>query len=231
MGKEAILRCKLCERYWARLWERSDRWEQAHRYVTGSWADEDAVNRERIDRAYAMWGSDPDAAFDMFLEAAEAGSPWALHVVACEYDAGGIVEADPATAEDHYRRAIAAGSWCATINYARLLDAQGRRGECDEVLEGGVANDFDPAFFWLARLRYKRRPTRKVCREVRPLLEHAAGKGHPFAEATLFKWMSLGRFGLREIPKGIAMGMRWAARMDREEQEDADRAETAAAGA
>jgi TPR repeat protein len=211
------LRCKLCERWWARLWDRSDRWEQAHPYVTGSWAEETDANRELIDRAYGMWGSDPDAALDLFIEAAEAGSPWALHVVACEYDAGGIVEADPATAEDYYRRAIEAGSWRATINYARL--------------EGGVATGFDPAFFWLARLRYKRRPTRKVCREVRPLLEHAAGKGHPAARVILSKWMSLGRFRLREIPKGIALGMRWAARLDREEQEDADRANMAAAGA
>lgn len=213
------MRCKLCELWWARLWERSDRWEQAHPYVTGSWAEETDPNRALIDRAYDMWGSDPDAALRSFMEAAEAGSPWALHVVACEYDAGGVAGADPAIAEDYYRRAIEAGSWLATINYARLLDGQGRHGECDEVLQGGVASDFDPAFFWLARLRYQRRPTRKVCREVRPLLEHAAGKGHPMAAATLFKWMSLGRLRLREIPAGIATGLRWAARFEREDGE------------
>jgi TPR repeat protein len=225
------LRCKLCERYWARLWARSDAWERAHPYVAGGWSAETAPNRELMDRAYDLWGSDPDAAFKLFLEAGEAGSPWALDIVARQYEDGGLVDADAAAAERYYRRAIEAGSWPATIDYARLLDGQGRHGECDEVLEGGVSTGFDPAFFWLARLRYERRPTRKTCREVRPLLEHAAGKGHPLAQAMLFKWMSLGRFGLREIPKGIAMGLRWAARIDREEQEDAERAAAAAAGA
>jgi len=225
------LRCKLCERYWTRLWERSDAWERAHPYVTEGWEKETAENRALIDGAYEMWGSDPDAAFQMFLEAGEAGSPWALDVVARQYDEGGLVEADAATAESFYRRAIEAGSWPATINFARLLAEQARHDESDWVLEDGVSADFVPAFFWLARLRYKRRPTRKICREVRPLLEYAAGKGHPLAEAILFKWMSLGRFRLREIPTGIAMGIKWAARIARQEQEDADRAGTSPAGA
>jgi TPR repeat protein len=221
----------LCERYWARLWERSDAWERAHPYVTDGWMGETEENRALMDRAYDLWGSDPDAAFQLFVVAGEAGSAWALDVVARQYEEGGLVEADPEAAESHYRRAIEAGSWPATIDYARLLDALGRHGECDEVLEGGVACGFDPAFFWLARLRYKRRPTRKTARAVRPLLEHAAGKGHPMAEAILLKWMSLGRLGMRNIPAGIARGLRWAARMDRQDQEDAGRAETAAAGA
>lgn len=90
----------------------------------------------------------------------------------------------------------------ATIHYARLLAELGHHDACERTLENGVASDFVPAYFWLARCRYEQSKTPRVRREVRPLLEYAADKGHPEAKLLLARWMGLGKFGLRDIPRG-----------------------------
>lgn len=93
----------------------------------------------------------------------------------------------------------------ATIHYARLLTELGHHDACERTLENGVASDFVPAYYWLAWYRYQRSKTRKVRREVRPLLEYAAEKGHPEAKLLLARWMALGKLGLRNIPRGCRL--------------------------
>lgn len=90
----------------------------------------------------------------------------------------------------------------ATIHYARLLAELGYQEECEQTLEDGIASDFIPAYYWLAKLRYDHSPTKQVSREVRPLLEYAAHKAHPGAKLLLAQWMVRGRFGLRGIARG-----------------------------
>jgi hypothetical protein len=74
---------------------------------------------------------------------------------------------------------------------------------------------FVPAFFWLAWIRYQRCKSREVCREIRPLLEYAAKRGHPEAEITLARLMVHGKFGLRAIATGIGLLLRSALRLNR----------------
>ncbi|MGQ0589217.1 MAG: hypothetical protein ACT4N8_06760 [Sphingosinicella sp.] len=152
-----------------------------------------------------MRDADPEAAFRMLLEAAEAGSAWATEAVARHYHAGTVVAADFDHAADHYYRAICAGSWLATIGYARLLAEHGDADESEAVLEDGVRQDFVPAYFWLARLRYDRSPTRATCREIRSLLDYAAKRGHPDAKQTLGRLMMKGKFGIFAIPRGLRL--------------------------
>lgn len=99
----------------------------------------------------------------------------------------------------------------ATIHYARLLAELGHYDHCERTLENGVASDFVPAYYWLAWYRYERSKTTKVRREVRPLIEYAAEKGHPAAKALLARWMVLGKFGLRDIPRGCRLAIQGAA--------------------
>lgn len=93
----------------------------------------------------------------------------------------------------------------ATIYYARLLAELGHHDDCERTLENGIASDFVPAYFWLAWFRYQQSKTNKVRREVRPLLEYAADKGHPEAKLLLARWMALGNLGLRDIPRGCRL--------------------------
>jgi TPR repeat protein len=198
--------CRFCDR----LWEDFDRWDRAHSNERELWFADSEHSRALAEQAFDIREADPAAAFALFLEAADAGSATAMAAVAYSYHWGDPVAADFEKAHLYYVRAITAGSWIATLNYARLLNDHGYHTECDEVLEDGIACDFLPAYFWLAEVRYRRRPGRQACRDVRPLLERAAARGHPFARFRLAQMMITGKFGLREVPAGFAHLWRWA---------------------
>ena len=180
----------------------------------------DENSQELIEQAQASWSTDPNAAFKMCLQAAEAGSSWALQMVAWQYRWGSVA-ADHELAQEYYRRAICAGSWSATISYARLLDDEGHFDACEEVLQDGIASGFIPAYFWLARLRFLRSRDRATCREIRPLLEHARDRGHPGAKHLLAVMMLLGKFGLRQVPAGFRMSWECTRELEVEDRAEA----------
>lgn len=194
-----------CETIWQSHWEESDAWEVAHSNHYEIWWEDLERNRQLIDAAFAGQDTDPEAAFRMFVEAAEAGSPYAMEVVGSYYETGTVVAADFDKAADHYHRAICGGLWTATIRYARLLAAHDYFDEAEAVLQDGVALDFIPASFWLAQLRYLRAPTRATCREIRPLLDHAVKQGHPGAKQLLARLMTKGKYGPLAIPRGFKL--------------------------
>ena len=220
--------CKFCDRFWDWYWENSDAWERAHANESELWSEESDQNRELIQQASAIAKTDPAAAFRLYLEAAEAGSVLSIESVGWHYWSGTGVAADLGKAQEYYYRAVCAGSWMATLGYARLLAEVGRKDDCEIMLKDGVASGFVPAYFWLAWLRYERSKTRKVCEEVRPLMEYAAKQGHPGAKLKLEQWMIFGKFGLREIFGGIRLALQSAIQLARETPEDAEFQGTAA---
>ncbi len=211
--------CRLCDRLWNRFWEESYAWERAHSNDSELWWDEADPNRELIDQAAAIQNTDASTALAIYLEAAEAGSVLAAETAGWHYHTGTGVAADFEKAQDYYRRAISAGSWMATLGYARLLADHGHHAICERVLEDGVSSDFVPAYFWLAWFRYARSRSREACGEVRPLLEFAAGRGHPAAKLYLGQWMLWGRFGFWDIWGGIKLILKSAPGCEREEAE------------
>ncbi|NML04721.1 sel1 repeat family protein [Sphingomonas sp. G-3-2-10] len=166
------------------------------------WSADSDINRERIARARALEETQPEAAFRLLCEAADAGSAWAMEQVGDRLETGRGTAVDVDRALDYYNRAIGAGSWTATLEVARLLVGLERFDEAEAMLEQGLAGGFVPSSFWLAWYRYKRSPTLATGRDVRPLLSHAADQGHPGAKLILARWMARGRFGVREIPAG-----------------------------
>lgn len=196
---------RFCADFNASIWDRSDAWEREHSNEYDLWSAETDRNRELIERAGALHDADPEAAFRIDLEAAQAGSIWAMELVGWHYDTGAVVQADFGQAQEYYCRALRAGSWMATIKYARLLAAHSHFDSCERVLKDGVEADFVPAYFWLAWFRYKQSRTRKTCREIKPLLEYAAEKGHPGATLVLARLMARGKFGFRAIPEGFRL--------------------------
>ena len=200
--KASVLTCRFCDPFWEWFWKKSDAWEREHSNESDLWSKETQQSRELIEQASAIEETDP-AAFRLYVEAAEIGSAWSMGRLGWQYETGTAVAPYADKALEYYHRAICAGSWMATIHYARLLEKLGHHDHCDRVLKDGVASDFVPAYFWLARLRYKRSKNGKVCRDVRPFLEYAAIRGHPGARVTHAQWMIWGRLGLREIPRGF----------------------------
>jgi len=203
--------CKLCAWLCGRFcadstksfWRQSEDWERANSNDYTLWLEAPVEYRERAETALAAFDADPEASFRVFLELADADMAWAMEMVGSYYAHGSVAAADFELAQDYYCRAIEAGSWMATIGYARLLAGHGDFGGCEAVLLDGVEQDFIPAWFWLARYRLKQSSRAAVCREVRPLLEHAADAGHPAAALYLARLKLLGKFGFREIPAGF----------------------------
>ena len=194
--------CKVCDKFWEALYAHSHAWERAASNEDQLLSAETGETRALIERAAEVEDADPTSAFRLYREVAEAGSVWSLGRVGWHYWTGTGVAADPQSALDYYHRAICGGSWGATIHYARLLAELGHHADCEQVLMEGVASGFVPAYFWLAWLRYQRSETATVRREVRPLLDHAASRGHPEAKLLLARWMMLGKLGPRDIPRG-----------------------------
>lgn len=133
-----------------------------------------------------------------------------MEKVGWHYWTGTGVAPDPDMALKYYHRAIGAGSWMATLYYARVLAELGHHDDCESTLNGGVASGFVPAYFWLGWCRYARSKTSLARREVRPLMKHAADKGHPMAKLFLARWMALGHLGLHNIPRGWVSVVRFA---------------------
>lgn len=194
-----------CDVLWQSHFEESESWEREHSNESEIWWRDSDNNRALIEEGFARMGTHPAAAFGLLKEAADAGSPWAMESVAAHYHSGTRVTADFDKAAAHYHRAICAGSWMATIGYARLLADHGHINESEALLRDGMKLDFVPAYFWFAWLRHKRAPNRATRRAIRPLLDYAARQGHPGAKNMLGRLMLKGKFGILSIPRGIRL--------------------------
>lgn len=201
--------CKFCEQFWDSFWKRCYAWEREHSNEDELLAQESEQSLKIIQRASALHDEDPAGAFRLYIEAVDAGSVWSMEAVGWRYWTGTGVAVDSCQAGNYYRLAVAEGSQMARIDYARLLAENKQHDECERLLEQGLASEFIPAYFWLARLRFDRFKSSKVAREVRPMLQHAASEGHPGAQHMLSKLMLTGKFGLSEIPYGLVSAVRW----------------------
>lgn len=195
-----------------RLWLQSDVWERANSNDAQLLSEETDKSWGLIQRANDRAKEDPAASFRLYLEAAEAGSVWSMERIGWHYWSGTGVGADPDLALKYYHRAIIAGSWMATISYARLLAELGHQDDCERTLKEAVASGFVPAYFWLGWSRYALSRTTQTCKAVRPLIRHAAKKGHPGAKVILARWMAFGHLGFHHIPLGWMSLVQFAVR-------------------
>ena len=185
--------------------EKADAWERVHSNYAEIWDNE--PDPDRLRQAYAIAEAEPENAFQMYRNLADNGSITSMITVAWYYAWGNgkVIPPDDDQAYYWYKRAWAAGSWLATRDYARFVANRGNFAECEDVLKMGVEKDWTPAFYWLAHYRLKQSNSLKAHREVKPLLETAAERGHPWAQLLLARSMMRGKFGVREIPRGMKL--------------------------
>ena len=167
-----------------------------------------------MSEALTLLDRDPKQAFDLLLPLAEQGSVWSmLHLGLC-YRKGLGVTADVAKAEYWYGRGYAAGSEWALLAYAYLLDLRGALELCEEVFRAGARKGWAPAMYLLADFLLKRRKGRPALSEARDLLERAAQQDYPGAQFILAQRMTQGRFGIREMRRGMALMLAYWKRVD-----------------
>ena len=199
--------CAECDATVAAIWRNSDDWE----YVETGYFDlldrEPEAVRTMLRKADDVILSNPEGAFAIYLELANSGSPIAAHLVGWSLDSGTGVARDQWQAMEWYCKALDAGSWSASVAYARILDQLGFFELCDEVLEDVVSAGLATARSWLARLRSSRSKGRRSELDTRLLLDLAVELGHPGAELYLAQLMAGGAFGLGSIYKGIRLFM------------------------
>lgn len=208
--------CPDADQQRALYWQEVDEWERRHSNDWEMWSEQSDRARELNQQASELRESDPDAALRLRIEAADSGSVWAMQIVGWHYDTGTGVEESFDRSQEYYYRALCAGSWSVTIRYARLLERYGHRDHWEHVLQDGVKSDFVPSFYWLAWLRYKNSKSLQTRRDIRPLLERAVEAGRPAAEVMLGRLLLFGRYGLREIPRGVQMLRSFVAKRLRE---------------
>ena len=187
------------------MWDKTYKWESDNSNHQQLWDADSQANRDLLYRADDILQTDPSAAVELYRQAADAGSAWAMMDVAGFYKRGTGSEANSELALEYYYRAVCAGSWLATLGYARLLKERGNFDTAQQVLEDGVRLGFIPACYWLARYRYQRSPDRETRLAVLPLMLRAADAGHPYARMIVGRWMIRGMVGCRHIPRGFRM--------------------------
>ena len=185
------------------LWEHFSAWDYAQTNDRAVW--ENDPHTDDLAEAAALINDDPNAGFKRFLALAEAGSIWAMAWVGYCFYLGHGVARDAGRAEHWYRRSCEAGCTRAILDLGRVLARRGDFAGAADVFSQGVADDWAPALFWAAQYRLKRPTTRKSREEARALLERAVAKGSPAAQFVLELSLARGRFGVREIPRGLRL--------------------------
>jgi TPR repeat protein len=185
------------------VWDHSHNWESWAGGEVDFWWDQ--PDSEQLMAVAKLSETDPVAAFQGYRELAEKGCVHAMIWLGNCHRYGLGTEPNYDQAHDSYSLAIAEGSWIATRDIAGLLFDNGNFAECEKYLEEGIQCDFIPAYFWLAWYRIARSNTQDTFDQARPLLEHAAAEGHPHAEKYLAALLAKGKFGIREIPRGMTL--------------------------
>jgi TPR repeat protein len=196
------------DRFWDAFWKHNDDWELSQSNYYSLLAEESEEAADLAARGEALQDSDPAAAVALYIKAAEAGSVWAMNALALRAEPESAEGADLSVADHWYLKAIEHGSQMAMIYRARLLGEHRHWDECEQQLQLAMQQDLVAAWYWSARFRFHRNPTRETARAVRPLLEHAMAKGHPAAEAMLTRHMVRGKYGMLLRPKGLWLTIR-----------------------
>ena len=189
----------------ATLQKKSRAWESAHSNEYELWSKVSDQQRGMLDTAKAIRSGDAAAAFRLYLDLANDGVVWAMEVVGYCYQHGCGTSAPPdfERARTYYKRAMEAGSSMAMLKYAWLLANRGQIVVSERLLQESAEAGFIPAYYWLARCRFRQSSDRQTCREIKPLLVRAADAGHPAAAEMLARLRMRGKFGFREIPRGV----------------------------
>lgn len=157
----------------------------------------DLSDEGEFERANSIW-----------LDLAETGSIRSMVELGLAYEYGLGVVLDHDQSEAWYQRASANGSTYAMVKCAQFELARRNFPNAYEQLRPGVQQQCPSAQFWQAYIEVKENECRQTYRKIRPLLQSAARKGHPYGKAWLANLMVRGKFGLIWVLFGLAQVIR-----------------------
>lgn len=200
-----------CPNVWKGFWRRASDWDNEQ---IDDWAIWDSdPKKDAFSKARDLQEIDPRRGFDALLALAEQGSVFSMAEVGRCYFEGLGVPADPQRGEHWFRRACDGGSQYALLHlaehYARLRDF----AKCYEVALQGHERAFVPAVYLLGWAALAQAKTRAKRLQARPSLQWAADQGSFAAQWTLSNASIKGRFGVREIFRGLVLRYRLARRL------------------
>jgi TPR repeat protein len=181
-----------------------------------SWERQQTNTRELWKRDTEQWPvkeavrlnkSDPSAGLTRLLELAENGSVWSMLYVGWAYHTGTGVATDLTRAEHWYRKASEGGAEEAILTLGAILWARGDLIKAEDTYALGAARNFAPAIYWLAKAILRQSHTRETLTQACTLLEQASARGHLWAQRDLSYYLTRGRLGLRQIPRGIRLSI------------------------
>jgi hypothetical protein len=156
-----------------------------------------------LDRAITLARTDFENAKPMFEELVRRGSVSAMVGLALAF----VKHDDVQNAKRWYQAAHEKGSSTALFSLAMLEWRQGFTRKAEMLWEEGASKNDGPSIFRLAVL-YLDSPDATKRAQVRTLLEKADRLGQVRATVLLGKQLASGRYGIQNIPKGIATYLR-----------------------
>jgi TPR repeat protein len=184
-----------------RIWSICRQWDFAQ--ASDENCSDFELNEAELNAAEKLFEIDQKAGIARYLGLAEQGSPYCMSKIGHLYWNGEGGHVDRPLAEEWFRRSAHSGSQRDLLDYNDWLRRRKDYVGAAAAFEKAAEADWGPALFWLAWHRLKISNTNQTSREVRPLLERAAGKGSPAARRMLAREMSRGRYGLFMIPQGL----------------------------
>lgn len=132
---------------------------------------------------------------------AKGGSVLSMLYLANNYHRG--PRADLSKAEKWYRAAYEKGALNSFAGLGAIYFGQGNYAEAKKVFLNGVSRDDGVSMYWLAKIYLKEESHIDRNNEIKELLERAMSLGQIRAKNRLSFLMMGGRYGIKNIPRGI----------------------------
>jgi TPR repeat protein len=160
-------------------------------------------DRAKVERAQALASTDFSEARSMLEELASRGSVMAmLHLASALANRG-----DTQEAKRWYRTAYENGSSTGLYCLAMLENGQGFVRKAEILWMEGASEDDGPSVFRLATL-YLNSPDLTKHAQAKELLEKAHSLGQLRATILLGRRLASGKYGIKNVPKGVVVLLR-----------------------
>jgi TPR repeat protein len=160
---------------------------------------------ERLWEALTLRRTDPIGALSLFFILADENSAGAVNAIGENYYWGTVGPIDRAIGEAWFRRAFELGSQRGLLNLGKALFWRADLDGAEAVFQVGADAGWAPAFYWLAQIQLRRPQRRNRMSAVRLLLQRALDGGSPAARVQLGSFMTAGRYGLKNIRRGLRL--------------------------
>ena len=156
---------------------------------------------ERLWDALTLRRTDPAGASSVLFVLADENSAGAMNAIGEDYYWGKVGPIDRAIGEAWFRRAFELGSQRGLLNLGKALFWRADLDGAEAVFQVGA----DADFYWLAQIQLRRPQRRNRMSAVRLLLQRALDGGSPAARVQLGSFMTAGRYGLKNIRRGLQL--------------------------